>query len=223
MLRRPEQRPKMFYLAALLMVILTLHALFIGSSFFLTNVPRVKYDELKDSGLPKQENSTNARAPILNETEENQQAADNITQENVKEVFEEESERGSTTQTVAANNVGWSIYTTTSDLGVYSDDLCTNTTISTDLGVILPGGSVTVMFYVKNSGVYDLTLSLQPMNWTPPTADGPLTLTWNLEGSVLSTQQVEVAVLTLIVSPDIQGITTFSFDVVISGSEIGSH
>jgi hypothetical protein len=107
----------------------------------------------------------------------------------------------------------------TPNLGVYSDSLCTKTATSLSFGTISPRESATVTFYVKNKGNNDLTLSLQITNWNPSTANGPLTVTWNLENTVLSANQVSAATLTLYVSPNIQGITTFSFDSVISGTQ----
>jgi hypothetical protein len=91
--------------------------------------------------------------------------------------------------------------------------------MSINLGTISLGGYVTITFYVKNNGNIDLTLSLYTTNWNPTNANGPMTVTWSLEGTVLSANQCSVATLTVSVSPDIEGITTFSFDVVISGTE----
>src|SRR3990170_136680 len=44
------------------------------------------------------------------------------------------------------------------------------------------------------------------------------TVTWNREGATLTANQVAAATLTLSVSPSISGVTTFSFDVIITGT-----
>jgi len=87
------------------------------------------------------------------------------------------------------------------------------------LGTISPGGYATITFYVKNNGNINLTLSLYTTNWNPTNANGPITVTWNLEGTVLLVNQSSAATLTVSVSPDIEGITTFSLDAVITGTE----
>ena len=106
----------------------------------------------------------------------------------------------------------------TTNLGLYSDSACTQSLASIDWGTISPGGSVNRTVYVKNLGNTQVTLSMAKTNWNPSTADGPLTLTWNRESTVLAANQVSTATLTLTVSSTASGITTFSVDIVISGT-----
>jgi hypothetical protein len=54
-------------------------------------------------------------------------------------------------------------------------------------------------------------------NWTPATADGPLTLVWDKEGLKLGAGKITPATLTLNVSESITNITTFSVTILISG------
>jgi len=56
-------------------------------------------------------------------------------------------------------------------------------------------------------------------NWTPATADGPITLSWDKENALLNPDQVTTATLTLSVSEDIDGVTNFSFNIVVTGTE----
>jgi hypothetical protein len=104
------------------------------------------------------------------------------------------------------------------NVGVYSDSSCTQTLTSIDWGTISPGGSVTTTIYVKNTGNAPITLSMTKTNWNPASADGPITLTWNRENAVLSVGQSTAATLTLSVSYSISGITTFSVNIVITGT-----
>ena len=104
------------------------------------------------------------------------------------------------------------------NLGVYSDAACTQSLASIDWGTISPGGVVTKYVYVKNTGAAQVTLSLSKVNWNPAAANGPLTLTWNQEGTVLASNQAVTAMLWLTVSPNVGALTTFAVDVVISGT-----
>jgi hypothetical protein len=104
------------------------------------------------------------------------------------------------------------------NLGIYSDSACTQALTSIDWGTISPGGSVSKTIYVKNVGNTQVTLSMSKTNWNPSTANGPITITWNRENTVLTVNQVSTATLTLSVLSTASGISTFSVDIVISGT-----
>jgi hypothetical protein len=106
----------------------------------------------------------------------------------------------------------------TVNVDAYSDSACTQTLASIDWGTIPPGGFTSKTVYVKNTGDAPVTLSMSKANWTPATANGPLTVTWNREGTVLPANQVSAAALTLSASSNVGGLTTFSVDIVISGT-----
>src|SRR3990170_3259436 len=107
---------------------------------------------------------------------------------------------------------------TTVNVGVYSDSACTQTLTSVDWGTISPGTTVTRTIYVKNTGNTQITLSMTTNSWSPTSANGPLTLTWNREGTTLSAGISTAATLTLSISSSISGITTFSVNIVITGT-----
>ena len=210
---------KIIPLTALFIVVLALHVLFIRFSIQSTTIPKVKSENLRNQIIQEQKNAAGYDGGSTpNEIEDDQQTEENITSSEPQEV-----KRGKIEQNpipaLLNSNPAFGIYSNTPSLGVYSDSQCTENTASMNVGIISAGGSVNESFYIKNKGNNDLTLSLYTTNWNPPTADGPLALTWNLEGTVLSVDQVLTATLTLRVSPNIQGITTFSFDVVIQGIE----
>ncbi len=104
------------------------------------------------------------------------------------------------------------------NLGVYSDSGCSQPLTSIDWGTISPGGTVTRTIYVKNIGNTQVTLSMTKANWNPTTANGPVTITWNREATVLAANQVSTATLTLSVASSVNGISTFSVNVAISGT-----
>jgi hypothetical protein len=104
------------------------------------------------------------------------------------------------------------------NVGVYSDSYCTQTLTSIDWGTISPGNSVTKTIYVKNTGNAQITLSMTKTSWNPAGADGPVTVTWNKESTTLSAGASTAATLTLSVSSGISGITTFSVNIVVTGT-----
>ena len=104
-------------------------------------------------------------------------------------------------------------------VGVYWDSGCTNVVSSIDWGALEPGATIDKTIYVKNEGSVALTLSMSTDNWNPSSASSYMTLSWNRENYVLNPGSVVSAVLTLSVSSGISGITNFSFDITISGTE----
>lgn len=104
------------------------------------------------------------------------------------------------------------------NVGVYSDSACTLNLTSIDWGNVYPSGSVSRTIYVKNTGNVPMTLSMTTTAWNPAGAAGQITVTWNKENAVLNAGQSTSATLTLNVSQSISGVTSFSVDIIITGS-----
>jgi hypothetical protein len=107
---------------------------------------------------------------------------------------------------------------TTPNIGVYSDAGCTNAITTVSWGSIAAGANSTQTIYVKNTGTGSMTLNLATSNWSPAGASSYITLTWNRQGSALTSGQSVAATLTLAVSASITGISTFSNTITISGT-----
>ncbi len=103
-------------------------------------------------------------------------------------------------------------------LGVYWDPDCTNATSSLDFGLLEPNSSKSFTLYLENEGNSALTMNMTAENWNPANVTNYMTLTWNREGEQISPDEVIEFVITLSVSEDITGISSFSFDIVISGT-----
>ena len=103
-------------------------------------------------------------------------------------------------------------------LGVYWDSQCKNATSSIDFGLLEPGSYKDFTLYLKNEGNIVLTLNMPSKNWNPVEAANYLSLTWNREGQQVSPGQVISFVIRLSVSSNIQGISSFSLDITISGT-----
>ena len=112
-------------------------------------------------------------------------------------------------KTVHANVVG---------LGarIYWDQGCTNTTLSLDWGFFEPGSDKTITVYVRNEGDSAACLSMATSNWAPSAASSYMTPNWNYSGQILGVGQVIALELALAISPNIIGITNFSFDATIT-------
>jgi hypothetical protein len=104
-------------------------------------------------------------------------------------------------------------------VGVYWNSGCTNNVTSIDWGSLEPGEAVDRTVYVKNSGNVPLTLGMTTENWNPSSAADDISFMWNREAYVLPADGVIQAVLTLTISSDIQGTTSFSFDIIVTGTE----
>jgi len=103
-------------------------------------------------------------------------------------------------------------------VGVYWNQQCTNATSSLNFGLLAPGSSKNFTLYVKNTGNSVLTLSMTSRNWNPTNATNYMTLSWNREGQQINPNQVLGFVITLSVALNVQGISSFSFETVISGT-----
>jgi hypothetical protein len=120
-----------------------------------------------------------------------------------------------TTQTVSSTGA----VSTSANLGVYSDSACTTSLGSVSWGTLTPGGTITKTIYVKNTGSgLSLTLNMTTSSWSPASANGPITITWNREGTRLTPGQSTTATLTLTVSSSIVDITNFSVKINITGT-----
>jgi uncharacterized repeat protein (TIGR01451 family) len=101
---------------------------------------------------------------------------------------------------------------------VYWDQGGTNPVTSVDWGNPEPGDTLTRTIYVENTGNSQMTLSLVVSNWSPTGAADYITVTWDRDDYQLGAGDMVEAILTLQVSPDINGIENFSFDMVIEGT-----
>lgn len=102
---------------------------------------------------------------------------------------------------------------------VFWDRACTNRVTSIEWGTVEPGSSKSYTVYIGNNGTAAEVLSMSTGNWNPASASSQMSLAWNCTGYVLPSISVVGARLTLTVSPSIGGITSFSFDITITGTE----
>jgi hypothetical protein len=103
-------------------------------------------------------------------------------------------------------------------VGVYWDNNCSVAVSSIDWGLVEPGLASDVTFYIRNEGNFAVTLFLGAENWTPENASDYLTLDWDYAGQIIGPGETVQVTLSLLASPDIEDVTDFGFDVILSGS-----
>jgi len=101
-------------------------------------------------------------------------------------------------------------------VGVFWNSNCTNPISFIDWGMVEPGSMNNVTVYVRNEGNVAANISLATGNWNPSNASDNLTLSWNYDGRQLNPLEVVQVTLTLNISSSVQGIESFSFDIIIS-------
>ena len=101
---------------------------------------------------------------------------------------------------------------------VYWDSSCGDPVGSIDWDLVEPGATKNTTVYIKNEGSAPVTLSLATDNWSPPNAPDHISLTWDYGDQIINLDAVIQVTVSLSVSATIEGITTFSFDIVIIGS-----
>ena len=104
------------------------------------------------------------------------------------------------------------------EIDVYSDSGCTQLVSNVDWGEILAGSTITRIVYVKNNGDYEVALGLSTENWSPVEAMADITLDWDYDGTFIEVDEVRQVRFSLSVDSGIGGISSFSFDIVITGS-----
>ena len=118
------------------------------------------------------------------------------------------------TQTIQSNGT-----VTTVNVGVYSDEQCTQNCTSISWGIIYPQDTINRTVYIKNTGNVPITLSMSKENWDPTDATNYLTLTWDREGEELAVDESISGILTLSTASDTGDLANFSFDIIIAGAE----
>ena len=106
-------------------------------------------------------------------------------------------------------------------VGVYEDEGCTRNVTEIDWGFLEPGSNITREVWIKNTGNVEVVLNMTTEGWIPAEASDYMTLTWDYEGQNLNASQAIRVVFMLSVSQTITetGIDSFSFDIIITGTE----
>lgn len=104
------------------------------------------------------------------------------------------------------------------NIGVYSNPACTINQTSINWGTAYPGDNKTTTVYIKNLGTVDITLAVATSSWNPAAAQTYLTLTSDYTGQTLTPGQSRAVTFTLKVKSNITGISTYTFNIVITST-----
>jgi len=104
---------------------------------------------------------------------------------------------------------------TANSVDVYWDENCEDRVYSLEWGNLFPGATRNYDLYVRNKGKESVVLDLTTQNWVPLVAEQSISLSWDYHGHPIYENQVTVIEVVLSVSPEIKGVTNFSFDIVI--------
>lgn len=102
-------------------------------------------------------------------------------------------------------------------VNVYSDLNCTQPITEIDWGTLEPSTSKIIPVYVKSLSNIPINVTVYASDWNPTNCTDYMTLTANPNDFILIPSEVVEVNLTLAVSSDIQGITTFSFFITFAG------
>jgi hypothetical protein len=90
---------------------------------------------------------------------------------------------------------------------------------SIDWGTLTPGSSRNIVVYIRNQKEEPVFLIMSTTNWNPSKASNYITLRWNYNVQQVDPQEVLQITLTLSVSHYTEGISSFSFDIIIIASQ----
>jgi len=103
-------------------------------------------------------------------------------------------------------------------IGVYWDSDCSDRVSSIDWETLTPGSVKSVVVYVRNENEEPIYLNMSTANWNPSNASQYITLRWDYSEQWMNPGEVLQITLSLSVSRYIEGISSFSFDILITGS-----
>jgi len=87
------------------------------------------------------------------------------------------------------------------------------------LGGVAAGSSTSITVYVQNAGNTDVRLLLATEHWYPENAQAYIHVDWGGSNENTKPGQVVPTTLTLPVSDDVQNVSSFGFDVVITSTQ----
>ena len=106
-------------------------------------------------------------------------------------------------------------------VGIYWNQNCTNKTLTLNWGNITPNSENTLEVFIRNEGNSKASLYLSTTEWIPKAASNCIRLEWNYSNQILSPGQIIPISLTLTVSPEIGGVSDFTYNTIITATNSG--
>jgi hypothetical protein len=108
------------------------------------------------------------------------------------------------------------LVTPSDQLGVYADSSCTQRLTAIDWGDLAAGEQKTSVVFLRNLGNVSFVLQLNVMNWTPTYLSDHVMVSWDYQEQVLAADDILRVVFTIVVSPDLENVGSFSYDLVLA-------
>lgn len=121
-----------------------------------------------------------------------------------------------TTRTVPVSGI-----VATANLVLYEDPARTIECQTINWGTMAPNDTRTHPIYVYNNGTVPLNLSIQHSNWDPILAKQYISVFWDRNNMVIQPGSTIAAIISLHVSENITGVTSFRCDLIIQGVQEG--
>ena len=102
---------------------------------------------------------------------------------------------------------------------VFKDSNCASECESIEWGTLTPGSTEEYDVYVQNKDEVPIYLIMRTTDWSSSQASDYLTLSWTYTGQKIDRDDVLQITLTLSVDPGIKDVSSFSFNIVITGSD----
>ncbi|MEM3442928.1 MAG: hypothetical protein QXM86_03630 [Candidatus Bathyarchaeia archaeon] len=109
---------------------------------------------------------------------------------------------------------------TVQTIGVQIKDDQGNIVTHIDWGTLTPNSTIDFHCFAINNGTVPITLTLTTENWNPIEAINYISLSWDYLGDTINPGQSHPIIFTLTVSESIAGISSFSFDIIITAQEV---
>ena len=105
------------------------------------------------------------------------------------------------------------------NFGAYLDVTGTREVKEIAWGTLKPGQAGNATFYVRNEAISEIycAVTWAEETWQPQNASQYFELTWNFDDRPLKPNRARKVKLELHVSPEIQGVGEFSFNIIITG------
>lgn len=102
-------------------------------------------------------------------------------------------------------------------VSVFEDEALSKRCTSIVWPTLTPGDNASYLLWVRNDGNFPVVLHMNSSGWVPPQASLYLSVSWDRENEILDDYGVVNATLILQVSPEIQGIQSYAFNLTVSG------
>jgi len=110
-----------------------------------------------------------------------------------------------------------SAISTTTQIGIYWNQNCTNPVTSINWGMLSPGENKNITIYVRNEDNTTITLTINTLNWKPEETSQFLTFSCTSNNTTIEPQKTAKITLTLQVKQNIKTVKDFSFGINFEG------